>query len=125
MVETIVILLFGIIPGIFSFYLATTATATPPLPQGSPRRARYRRTTGRSTFPRNPQSVHLPSDAHHVDGLGYIIGDLSCQFNARSPHLRCAVNPSGPCHGCIAYQALQFPEESTIPSPNSPENSSI
>ena len=28
------------------------------------------------------------------------IGWLSCRHNARSPHLRCAVNPTGPCDGC-------------------------
>ncbi|MEM1368034.1 MAG: DUF6464 family protein [Cyanobacteria bacterium P01_H01_bin.15] len=34
-----------------------------------------------------------------------LLGDLSCQFNARSPWLRCAVNPSGPCENCRHYQA--------------------
>jgi len=33
------------------------------------------------------------------------IGDLSCRFNAYSPHLRCAVNPPGPCEGCRQYEA--------------------
>ena len=33
------------------------------------------------------------------------IGELSCKFNARSSHLRCAVNPSGPCEGCSSYEA--------------------
>jgi hypothetical protein len=32
------------------------------------------------------------------------IGDRSCQFNARSPIIRCAVNPTGPCEGCQHYQ---------------------
>lgn len=31
------------------------------------------------------------------------IGDTTCIYNARSPHLRCAINPSGPCKGCIGY----------------------
>ncbi|NJN02795.1 MAG: hypothetical protein HC816_10190 [Leptolyngbyaceae cyanobacterium RM1_1_2] len=35
-------------------------------------------------------------DRHYIEGLGYIVGDISCQFNARSPYLRCAVNPIGP-----------------------------
>jgi len=34
-----------------------------------------------------------------------LIGDLSCRFNAYSPHLRCAVNPTGPCEGCRQYEA--------------------
>lgn len=28
------------------------------------------------------------------------IGDVSCEYNARSQHLRCAINPCGPCKGC-------------------------
>lgn len=32
------------------------------------------------------------------------IGDTSCQFNARSPVIRCAVNPDGPCEGCQHYE---------------------
>ncbi|ASC73948.1 hypothetical protein XM38_049220 [Halomicronema hongdechloris C2206] len=42
---------------------------------------------------------------HYVEGAGYIIGDATCQLNARSPYLRCAVNPSGPCDGCSSYQS--------------------
>lgn len=34
----------------------------------------------------------------------YFIGDLSCRYNARSPYVRCAVNPDGPCEGCLDYQ---------------------
>lgn len=34
----------------------------------------------------------------------HYIGDTSCKFNARSPHLRCAINPYGPCDGCVHYQ---------------------
>jgi len=32
------------------------------------------------------------------------VGDVSCRYNARSPWLRCAVNPCGPCQGCRHYQ---------------------
>lgn len=39
-------------------------------------------------------------------GLGSgMIGDWSCVYNARSPLLRCAVNPAGPCSGCAHYKA--------------------
>jgi hypothetical protein len=51
-------------------------------------------------------------DRHYVEGLGYIIGDLSCQFNARSPHIRCAVNPSGPCDQCRHYAPREYAETS-------------
>ncbi|TVQ43066.1 MAG: hypothetical protein EA365_13410 [Gloeocapsa sp. DLM2.Bin57] len=33
-----------------------------------------------------------------------IIGDISCVYNARSPYIRCAVNPAGPCQNCLDYQ---------------------
>ena len=28
------------------------------------------------------------------------IGDVRCVYNARSPYLRCAIHPMGPCEGC-------------------------
>lgn len=32
------------------------------------------------------------------------IGDSSCEYNALSPYIRCAVNPSGPCEDCNHYK---------------------
>ncbi|MEO1094208.1 MAG: DUF6464 family protein [Cyanobacteria bacterium J06638_28] len=49
-------------------------------------------------------------DLNYVDGLGYIIGDFTCQMNARSPYLRCALNPYGPCQGCQFYEPPVFEE---------------
>jgi len=46
----------------------------------------------------------LPNDRHHVEGVGYIIGDITCKFNACSAYIRCAVNPSGPCENCCSYE---------------------
>ncbi len=48
--------------------------------------------------------ANAPAEFRYIDGVGYVIGDLSCQFNARSPHMRCAVNPFGPCKNCTAYE---------------------
>lgn len=39
-------------------------------------------------------------EAGYRPGVGYFIGDIRCEFNARSPHLRCAVHPLGPCATC-------------------------
>ncbi len=39
-------------------------------------------------------------DMNYVEGVGYVIGDASCAYNARSPYIRCAVNPSGSCKEC-------------------------
>lgn len=43
-------------------------------------------------------------EEQYVDGVGYVIGDLSCTYNARSPYMRCAVNPDGLCQDCRHYQ---------------------
>ena len=34
----------------------------------------------------------------------YFIGDTSCINNAHSPYIRCAINPDGPCDGCLHYE---------------------
>lgn len=64
-------------------------------------RERFRYVSDR---PRNP-------DAHYVDGMGMVIGDITCQLNARSPFLRCAANPSGPCEGCREYEGKEYDTE--------------
>lgn len=37
----------------------------------------------------------------------WIMGDITCVYNARSGLLRCAVNPSGPCDRCVHYQRIE------------------
>lgn len=32
------------------------------------------------------------------------IGNTQCRFNAHSPYIRCAVNPSGPCDNCSFFE---------------------
>ncbi len=48
------------------------------------------------------------TDMHFIEGLGYMMGDITCEQNARSPYLRCAVNPMGPCDGCSSYAPKVF-----------------
>ena len=48
------------------------------------------------------------SDRYYLEGVGYLIGDITCQFNARSGYIRCAVNPHGPCQSCQHYQSLEI-----------------
>jgi Family of unknown function (DUF6464) len=43
------------------------------------------------------------------------LGDTSCQFNAHSPFIRCAVNPSGPCQGCSFYEASAHLTDASLP----------
>jgi Family of unknown function (DUF6464) len=38
------------------------------------------------------------------------IGNLNCKHNAHSPHLRCAVNPCGPCNRCPDYAKASLGE---------------
>ncbi len=47
-------------------------------------------------------------DYYYVEGLGYMLGDITCQFNARSPYLRCAHNPAGPCKECPHYESIEL-----------------
>ncbi|MGD1928123.1 MAG: DUF6464 family protein [Leptolyngbyaceae cyanobacterium] len=55
-------------------------------------------------------AIQRDRDLNYVEGLGYVIGDFTCQMNARSPYLRCAMNPTGPCHGCQYFEAPVFRE---------------
>jgi len=41
-----------------------------------------------------------------IDGR-WILGDITCAYNARSELLRCAVNPNGPCRGCPDYRSRE------------------
>ena len=43
-------------------------------------------------------------EEQYVEGIGIVIGDLSCTYNARSPYIRCAINPDGLCQDCRHYQ---------------------
>ena len=49
------------------------------------------------------QSVQRPEEITYLEGK-WVIGDITCEYNARSELLRCAVNPEGPCDCCPYYQ---------------------
>lgn len=48
-------------------------------------------------------------EGHLIEGR-WILGDITCLYNAHSELLRCAVNPNGPCRGCPDYRPRD-PEE--------------
>jgi Family of unknown function (DUF6464) len=48
------------------------------------------------------QSAQRPSESTLVNGR-WVVGDATCQYNARSEIIRCAVNPEGPCNSCRHY----------------------
>ncbi len=71
------------------------------------RRHRYQFRGGRYQLQKVALYVQVSNreggDRHLVDGE-WVIGDASCHWNARSPLLRCAVNPTGPCENCREYR---------------------
>lgn len=99
MLESLVIVLIGLAPAVLSLLLMRKAEA-----QAQERlRSAINASTVRS-FQRFQYS--LSSDHQYVEGIGYLVGDVTCRFNARSTHLRCAVNPHGPCQGCPYYESI-------------------
>jgi Family of unknown function (DUF6464) len=48
------------------------------------------------------QTATRPDEQSLVDGE-WVVGDASCLYNAKSPLIRCATNPTGPCEGCRYY----------------------
>jgi hypothetical protein len=69
------------------------------------RRHRYRLRNGSYALASVALQVkveHRPADARPW-GQGWVIGDPHCRFNARSPLLRCAVLPAGPCDRCAHF----------------------
>ena len=70
------------------------------------RRHRYRLRNGRyelASVALQGKPQRQPADARWWQGR-WVIGDPFCRFNARSPLLRCAVLPDGPCERCAHFQ---------------------
>jgi len=91
----IVFLLAALVPALISFIVVRRAKR-----QFSERRRiralnNYRRRLDREFFPLSFDPLERHSD---------YIGDISCRNNAKSPYLRCAINPSGPCENCTSYE---------------------
>jgi hypothetical protein len=49
------------------------------------------------------QASYPPTEKSLWEGR-WVIGDITCTYNARSELLRCSVNPSGPCDRCKHYE---------------------
>ncbi|MBW4516115.1 MAG: hypothetical protein KME11_12950 [Timaviella obliquedivisa GSE-PSE-MK23-08B] len=52
------------------------------------------------------QKFDAPADMSLVNGY-WVIGDVTCLYNARSELLRCAINPEGSCDRCLHRQPIQ------------------
>ena len=95
MLTAIFILLLGLAPSFLSVLVMRQADA----------RAQDRlRLAIDSVSARGVRGLRLDPDQHYIEGIGYVIGDITCRFNARSNYVRCAVNPFGPCEGCSHHE---------------------
>jgi hypothetical protein len=71
------------------------------------RRHRYQLSGGRyllATVALQVKVQDQPADARWWRNQ-WVIGDPACRFNARSPLLRCAVWPDGPCERCAHFES--------------------
>ena len=69
------------------------------------RHHRYQLRSGRyelSCIALQVKAQKQPADARWWQGR-WVIGDPSCTYNTRSPLLRCAVLPEGPCDRCAHH----------------------
>jgi hypothetical protein len=102
MLETLMVLVLGLIPPLVSVLVIQKAEAQ------ARERLQIAMNTNNFAIAHARQGTRLSPDHHYVEGLGYIVGDLTCQFNARSSYMRCAVNPYGPCQECPHYEPIEF-----------------
>ena len=70
------------------------------------RRHRYQLRSGQ--YQLHKIALYVQS-APHLDERSWVeqrwvVGDASCRYSAQSEIIRCAVNPDGPCEGCLAYE---------------------
>lgn len=70
------------------------------------RRHRYQFKANRYHLCKIDLYVQLATQSEEKSWVGdcWVIGNATCQYNAHSELLRCAVNPEGPCHTCPHYQ---------------------
>lgn len=81
------------------------------------RRHRYQLRLGRYQLEKIAlylQVCESRGDRHIYQGE-WILGDPTCQFSAHSSLIRCAVNPSGPCEGCLQFQPVSVSPEDESP----------
>jgi Family of unknown function (DUF6464) len=97
--KTLLIIALGLTPPIVSWILIRQAE----------KRAQSRLQSAMAAAERRHlQRFLLPAEQQYVEGIGYVVGDFTCRYNARSAQIRCAVNPSGPCQDCPAYESISF-----------------
>jgi len=94
MLQAILIIALSLVPVVLSVVVVGRAL----------RKLRMRLRNARSVTSWRPHSGRVRSQWQDLGVGTYAIGDPSCAYNARSPYIRCAVNPDGPCENCNLYE---------------------
>ena len=95
MLIALLIIFIGLAPSLLSLWVMRSAEG----------QAHDRIAAAQLAVANRPLRTQLATvDRTYVEGLGYPIGDITCEYNARSNYIRCAVNPAGPCEDCRYYQ---------------------
>ncbi|MBH8564705.1 hypothetical protein I8748_21380 [Nostoc sp. CENA67] len=101
MLKTLLVIIVGFLPSLFSLWMIRKTHLRT--------RSRMRQAAMNFSGVRIRQNIRpVEGDRYYLDGVGYLIGDVSCKFNAKSGYIRCAVNPSGPCQGCRHYEPKEL-----------------
>ncbi|QSJ18493.1 hypothetical protein JYQ62_06880 [Nostoc sp. UHCC 0702] len=101
MLKTLLVIIVGFLPSLFSLWMIRKTHLRT--------RSRMRQAAMSLSGVRIRQNIPpVEGDRYYLDGVGYLIGDISCKFNAKSGYIRCAVNPSGPCQGCRHYEPKEL-----------------
>ncbi len=112
MLEALWIFAIGLMPPLLSLWMMrhSEARTRAKLRQAMNAATRVRIQRHYTIQPSDAALGDLPvSDRYYLEGVGYLIGDITCEFNARSGYIRCAVNPQGPCPGCRYYEQREIP----------------
>ena len=108
MLKTLLVIAIGFLPSLFSLWLMRKSRArTRMLMRRTPVTSFPRQLRSQNPRIHNSESSVGEAERYYLEGVGYLVGDISCQYNARSGYIRCAVNPSGPCDGCRFYEARE------------------
>ncbi|BAY22300.1 hypothetical protein NIES2100_20630 [Calothrix sp. NIES-2100] len=109
MLRTLFVIVIGFLPSLFSLWIIRKTHLRT--------RLRMRQAAMNMSGMRVRQNLsQVQGDAtgitygerYYLEGVGYLVGDISCKFNARSGYIRCAVNPNGPCQGCRHYEPKEL-----------------
>ncbi|HIK40643.1 hypothetical protein HNI00_19500 [Thermoleptolyngbya oregonensis NK1-22] len=104
MMVALLILMIGLTPSLVSLWIMRQADA-----QAQERLRHALEAIAHRGLP----ALQPTPDLRYIEGIGLLIGDFTCRYNARSRYLRCAINPSGPCEGCRQYDPV-IPDESVM-----------